>query len=66
MNPIHKKICVIRLWRTRELWQVVYGKASYDEKSGCNSFTRNENGPHRYVIKTKPDSWYKDLIHSYL
>lgn len=47
-------------------YKAVYGKASYDEQSGRNSFTSIENGTHRYVIKTKPDAWYKKLIHSYL
>lgn len=38
------------------------GKASLETDTGKNHFTIDPNGNHTYVIKAKPDSYYKDLI----
>ena len=43
----------------------VKGKGRVDEK-GYNYFEENENGPHAYLKKVHPDSWYQELINSFL
>ena len=42
------------------------GYASADPESGFNSFRYDENGPHCYVIKKHPDSWYEDQLTHWL
>lgn len=42
------------------------GYASVDPATGENSFRYDENGPHRYVIKDKPDSWYEAELAQWL
>ena len=43
-------------------YRTVTGYARVDADTGANHFTPDSNGPHRYVIKTKPDETYRDEI----
>ena len=45
-------------------YRAVTGRARVDEETGCNFFEEDENGPHRYVIKVEPDSYYENAIDS--
>lgn len=47
-------------------YTTVRGWASVDPETGENSFIRDENGRHRYVIKTRPDAQYADEINRWL
>ena len=40
----------------------VYGAASVDPKTGKNSFTACDGGPHSYLVKEKEDRFYKEQI----
>jgi len=40
----------------------VIGTASVDPKTGANHFQPDPAGKHRYVIKAKPDDYYKSVI----
>ena len=40
----------------------VYGHASAEPETGCNSFVPDPSGPHRYVVKRYADSFYADAI----
>lgn len=44
-------------------YETVKGIATVNEE-GKNYFTEDENGPHEYVVKAKPDSFYSDMINS--
>lgn len=43
-------------------YKAVCGKARVDGTTGRNYFTEAANGPHKYVIKMHPDSYYEDII----
>ena len=43
-------------------YSVVKGTAYVDVDTGANHFVKDENGLHRYVIKDKEDSYYRNLI----
>ena len=43
-------------------YDVVEGTASVDVDTGENTFEKSQNGLHKYVVKNKPDSYYKDMI----
>ena len=43
-------------------YDTVQGKATVELESGANHFYRDENGPHKYVIKFRDDSFYKSMI----
>ncbi len=47
-------------------YTVRYGYASADAETGENRFRYDENGPHRYVVKTQPDDWYEDQLAAWL
>ena len=47
-------------------YRPVYGQATVDPDTGWNYFTEDSNGIQRYVIKTKTDSWYANLIDQYV
>ncbi len=40
----------------------VRGVASSDKLTGVNRFRRDENGPHRFVVKAYPDAYYQGAI----
>lgn len=42
----------------------IYGKAAVRKEDGANFFTPDIHGPHRYVVKTRPDSYYEEAIDS--
>jgi len=42
------------------------GHASADPETGDNSFRYDENGPHAYVVKMRPDSWYEEKLAHWL
>ncbi len=42
------------------------GYASADAETGDNHFKYDENGPHAYVVKTKPDEWYEAALADWL
>lgn len=42
------------------------GYASVNGETGENRFHYDENGPHAYVVKTMPDSWYEDELARWL
>ncbi len=41
---------------------VVRGRASVSAQSGINRFKADENGPHAYVVKERPDAFYRQNI----
>ena len=43
-------------------YTVVSGFASLDETTGENHFKEDVNGPHKFVVKKYPDSYYTDMI----
>jgi len=43
-------------------YRTVAGTARVDARSGRNSFAVDPQGKHRYVVKAKPDAYYKDAI----
>jgi hypothetical protein len=45
-------------------YTVVRGQARIDPSDGKNSWTPDENGTQRYVVKAKPDDFYRDAIHA--
>lgn len=45
-------------------YSVVRGKASVDPETGRNRFREDPAGPHEYVVKIHPDSWYEDRLES--
>ena len=45
-------------------YSTVRGKATLNEHDGSNYFKEDKTGPHKYVVKTKSDSYYEDLINS--
>ena len=47
-------------------YRCVYGRAHVDEKDGRNFFTEEKNGPHRYTLKVKEDSFYADAVNQRL
>lgn len=44
-------------------YKTVKGFATVNEE-GANFFTEYENGPHEYVVKAMPDSFYSDMINN--
>ena len=44
-------------------YRAVYGKARIDPKDGKNQWVPMAGGMQRYVVKTRPDSFYRDAIH---
>lgn len=47
-------------------YREVRGKASCNPVTGANTFAPDEHGPHRYVIKLHPDTYYRDQVNSML
>ncbi|MCL2299025.1 MAG: hypothetical protein FWC27_02615 [Firmicutes bacterium] len=45
-------------------YRAVYGQAKIDPADGKNTWIADENGSQRYVIKTRPDRFYRDAIHA--
>lgn len=45
---------------------VVQGYARVDPTTGCNNFTPDPEGPHRYVTQIHPGQWYADRINALL
>ena len=45
-------------------YECVYGTASVNGKNGMNHFQKNPCGQHRYVIKTREDKYYAEIINS--
>ncbi len=43
-------------------FDTVSGKASLEEDTGINHFDKLENGPHKFVVKKYPDSYYEDIL----
>ena len=43
-------------------YDTVVGRAYTELDSGANHFTPCDNGPHRYVVKNRDDSFYKEMI----
>lgn len=43
-------------------YDVVCGIARVNPDTGANRFTPDEQGQHRYVVKNKPDDYYRDEI----
>ena len=43
-------------------YDVVQGKAHVDADTGRNYFTVQENGPHQYVVKKFPSSYYEKIM----
>ena len=43
-------------------YDTIRGYATVDADTGANHFRKDENGPHCYVIKAKPDDYYRDAI----
>ncbi len=43
-------------------YKVVKGRAFVDAVTGANSFIPDPQGPHGYVVKTKPDAYYQAAI----
>jgi len=43
-------------------YHTVAGTARVDAVTGVNAFEADPNGKHRYVIKAKPDEYYRDQI----
>ena len=43
-------------------YTTVLGKASLEEKTGKNHFTKDPNGLHKYVVKMYEDGYYKNMI----
>ena len=43
-------------------FDTVRGKASLEEETGYNHFDAYADGPHKYVIKKFPDSYYEDIL----
>ena len=43
-------------------YSVISGTASVDAKTGENYFSVNSEGPHKYVVKQKEDTYYADTI----
>ena len=43
-------------------YNVKTGTASLNSETGENTFTEDPNGLHRYVIKARPDEYYRDRI----
>jgi hypothetical protein len=46
-------------------FEYVVGKASVDE-NGANYFEKDENGRQAFVVKTKPDTYYQEVINGSL
>lgn len=47
-------------------YRTVRGRASVDAEDGGNHFTPDEGGPHAFVIKKHPDSYYEKAINELL
>ena len=43
-------------------YDLVYGKNYVDPETGDNTFSKDENGNHAYVVKKHPDSYYVNMI----
>lgn len=43
-------------------YKTVKGYATVDSETGKNYFKKDDNGPHEYVIKSYPDTYYSDII----
>ena len=43
-------------------YDVVTGTASVDAETGANYFKKSLDGPHKFVVKKYPDSFYTDMI----
>ena len=57
-------LCLLALLGNDEKaeYSVVIGTASVDASTGENYFTVNSEGPHKYVVKQKEDTYYADAI----
>ena len=57
-------LCLLALIGNEEKaeYSVVIGTASVDASTGENYFTVNSDGPHKYVVKQKEDTYYADAI----
>ena len=57
-------LCLLALIGNEEKaeYSVVIGTASVDASTGENYFTVNSEGPHKYVVKQKEDTYYADAI----
>ena len=57
-------LCLLALIGNEEKaeYSVVIGTASVDASTGENYFTENSDGPHKYVVKQKEDTYYADAI----
>ncbi|MBQ4136545.1 MAG: hypothetical protein IJD67_00400 [Clostridia bacterium] len=47
-------------------YSIVHGRASADAKSGDNTFVRDENGPHAYVVRKFAPEYYADAIDGFI
>ncbi len=47
-------------------FRCVCGTASIDPESGCNRLTPNPKGPHCYVVKQQPNSFYRETLDALL
>jgi len=47
-------------------YRALYGQAKIDPSDGKNTWRPDEHGPQRCVIKTQPDSFYRDAIHEWI
>ena len=47
-------------------YTTVCGYASVDPEDGANHFKKDPNGPHRYVVKQYPDTFYSNQINALL
>ena len=45
-------------------YDTVVGTASVDPVTGENRFIPDEQGLHRYVVKARPDAYYRDTVHA--
>ncbi len=59
-------LCMLALVGDEEKagYKAVCGKASINVDTGENFFEESENGLHKYVIKTKDNDYYKNLINN--
>jgi len=47
-------------------YRAVYGQAKIDPSDGKNHWIPDASGPQRYVVKTRPDAFYRDAIHAHI
>ena len=50
------------LGEDRAGYELVWGKNYVNPENGENTFTKDENGPHAYVVKKHDDSFYEKMI----